>query len=65
MAPPRRFAVRLGADTAEHVDATGVDGAGPFDPSGRDRPFKDWVVLPLAVADRWEEFAPAALRRAG
>jgi hypothetical protein len=59
------LAVRLGAGTAEHSDAAGIDGAEPFDPSGRDRPFKDWVVLPLAAADRWEEFALAALRRAG
>ena len=38
-----------------------LDGAHPFDPSGRGRPMKAWVVVPVAQADAWERLAQLAL----
>jgi hypothetical protein len=43
------------------ADALRLDGAHPFDPSGRGRPMKAWVVVPLARADEWERLAQLAL----
>ena len=52
---------KLGAGTPEHTAALAVEGADLFDPSLRDRPFKDWVAVPVAHADTWSDFAAAAL----
>ena len=38
-----------------------MPGAALFDPSGKHRPFKDWVAVPLAQSDRWSSLAVAAL----
>jgi hypothetical protein len=54
-------AFRLGRDSAAHADALGLDGAHLFDPSGKDRPMKDWVSVPPAHAGRWPELAELAL----
>lgn len=59
------LAVKLGAGTAEHQRALDLPGAVLFDPSGRDRPFKDWVVVPHASNAEWSPLAQAALARAG
>jgi hypothetical protein len=56
------MAFRLGAGTAEHALALGLDGAELFDPSRTGRPMKDWVCVPVVHADRWTELAEAALR---
>jgi hypothetical protein len=56
-----QFAVRLGAGTETYVDALALEGAGPFDPSGKGRPFKDWVALPVAQASQWGRMAETAL----
>ena len=43
-------------------------GAHLFDPSGKGRPFKQWVVVPPAHAARWSGLADQALenvKRAG
>ncbi|WP_320670449.1 hypothetical protein [Patulibacter defluvii] len=50
--------VRLGADEVERRIAAGEGG--PFDPSGRGRPMKDWLVS-AAAADAWAPLAAAAL----
>jgi len=54
-------AFRLGRDNTAHADALGLDGAHLFDPSGKDRPMKDWVSVPAAHSGRWPEFAELAL----
>jgi hypothetical protein len=54
-------AFRLGRDSAGHTAALGLDGAHLFDPSGKDRPMKDWVSVPPAHSGRWTEFARLAL----
>jgi hypothetical protein len=52
-------------DAAAHARALALDGAHLFDPSGKDRPFKEWVVVPAAHAAEWESLAEHALRPAG
>jgi hypothetical protein len=49
-----------------HAAALALEGAHLFDPGGRGRPFKEWVVVPGAHAVEWPRFAEQALtRRAG
>ena len=48
-------------DQAERDDALSLEGAALFDPGERGRPFKEWVAVPAAHADRWPEFAEKAL----
>jgi hypothetical protein len=43
-----------------HTQALTLAGAHLFDPSGRDRPMKEWVVVPAAHAARWRELGRAA-----
>lgn len=45
--------------------AAKVAGAGAFDPSGRGRPMKAWVVLPSTARGSWEEYAELAYASAG
>lgn len=45
----------------DHATALALKGAARFDPSGRDRPMKEWVVVPPAHAKRWDDLARAAL----
>ena len=45
-------------------EALALEGAQLFDPSGQGKPFKQWVVVPAAHADRWESFAERALEPA-
>lgn len=52
---------RLGVGTPAHADALALAGAELFDPSGKGRPFKDWVRVPVAHAGTWPPFAHAAL----
>ena len=48
-------------DPDQRDAALALEGAELFDPGGRGRPFKEWVEVPVAHADRWPEFAEAAL----
>ena len=48
-------------DQKAHAAALGLDGAHLFDPGGRDRPFKQWVVVPAAHAAEWPRLAGQAL----
>ena len=51
-------------DPEVHARALALEGAQLFDPSGQGRPFRQWVVVPAAHADRWESFADHALEPA-
>ena len=52
-------------DPDAHARALALDGAHLFDPGGKGRPFKEWVVVPFAHEAEWESFAHNALRPAG
>ncbi|PYI65380.1 hypothetical protein CVV68_18275 [Arthrobacter livingstonensis] len=58
-------AFKLGRDSAGHAAALALPGAALFDPSGMNRPFKDWVVVPLAAAELWPSLVEAALALTG
>ncbi len=45
----------------QHAEALALMGARLFDPSGRDRPMREWVEVPVENAARWLEFARSAL----
>ncbi len=40
-----------------HQEALSLDGTQLFDPSGKNRPMKEWVQVPYDYKDRWEEWA--------
>ena len=52
-------------DPEAHARALVLDGAHLFDPSGKGQPFKEWVVIPAAHGELWNEFAEHALTPAG
>jgi hypothetical protein len=56
-----RLAFRLGDGTPAHAEALALPGAELFDPSGKNRPFKDWVAIPAAHAETWPHYAETAL----
>ena len=41
-------------------EALSLDRAQRFDPSGKNRPMKEWVQLPFDYVDEWEVYAKAA-----
>jgi hypothetical protein len=45
-----------------HSEALALSGARLFDPSGRGRPMKEWVEVPVEHASRWLELAQEAFR---
>lgn len=45
----------------EHAAALRLEGAHLFDPGGRGRPFREWVVVPAAHAAEWPRLAEQAL----
>lgn len=47
-------------DTAVRSRALAIPGAHLFDPSGRDQPFRQWVVVPPEQATEWEPLAADA-----
>ncbi|WP_245679171.1 hypothetical protein [Actinomadura hibisca] len=54
---------RLVRDTPEHAAALALPGASLFDPSGRGREVKDWVVVPHSSVDQWTDLAEVAHSR--
>lgn len=44
-----------------HEKALSLEGARLWDPSGKNKPMKEWVQLPYAHHDSWKEFAEAAV----
>lgn len=45
-----------------HTEALSLDGSQLFDPSGKNRPMKEWVQVPYDYQDKWKEFASAAMK---
>jgi hypothetical protein len=60
-----QLAVKLGAGSAAHEAALDLDGASLFDPSGKGRPFKDWVAIPFTESQQWARLAEAGLDALG
>jgi hypothetical protein len=54
------IAFKLGPDL--HGEALGLKGAQLFDPSGKGRPMKEWVQVPVDHAGRWPALARGASR---
>jgi hypothetical protein len=48
-------------DPIAHGEALKLSGSHLFDPSGKGRPFKEWVVIPAEHAAEWPGFAERAL----
>ena len=48
-------------DPTTREQALALEGAHLFDPGGRGRPMKEWVLVPPAHAARWSKLAAAAL----
>jgi hypothetical protein len=48
-------------DERVRARALALPGAHLFDPSGRGQPFREWVVVPAAHLDEWDELAYDAL----
>jgi hypothetical protein len=47
-------------DGPAHAEALALDGAEPWDPSGKGRPMRAWVRIPADHAERWPDIAEAA-----
>jgi len=45
---------------AFHQEALSLDGSELFDPSGKNRPMKEWVQVPFHYKDQWALFAEKA-----
>jgi hypothetical protein len=56
-----RLAVKLGAGSPVYAEALALPDGELFDPSGKGRPFKDWVAIAAAQADEWPHYAEAGL----
>jgi hypothetical protein len=54
---------KLTADA--HMRALALKGAHLFDPSGRDRPMKEWVQVPSKYSDQWLDLAQEAWQYVG
>ena len=44
-----------------HNEAMAFDGSQLFDPSGKNRPMKEWVQVPFDYEDSWKQFANASM----
>lgn len=44
-----------------HSDALSLDGSQLFDPSGKKRPMKEWVQIPVDYQKKWKKFAEEAM----
>lgn len=53
------FKLKLNSDP--HRDALSLDGSQLFDPSGKNRPMKEWIQVPYSYSEKWQEYALSAL----
>ncbi|CAN5316653.1 hypothetical protein BH09BAC3_BH09BAC3_11570 [soil metagenome] len=44
-----------------HEEALQLKGARRFDPSGKNRPMKEWIQVPYSNKAKWPELAKAAI----
>lgn len=44
-----------------HLKALSLKGSQLFDPSGKNRPMKEWVQVPFEYSEQWSTFAKAAM----
>lgn len=51
---------KLGVTRVQEIFATHLEAV-PFDPSGKGRPFKDWVQVPEGIDTDWHALAREAL----
>jgi hypothetical protein len=49
----------------DHAAALGLKGSVLFDPSGKGRAMREWVVVTAVHKERWPDFAAAALAYVG
>lgn len=49
-------------DPEAHARALALEAAHLFDPGGKGRPFKEWVVVPFAHEAKWKSLAQDALQ---
>ena len=54
------IALKLAGD--DHQTALALEGARLWDPSGKQRPMKEWVQIPFACAEAWPDLAVQALK---
>lgn len=45
-----------------HTEALSLDGSQLFDPSGKNRPMKEWIQVPYDYSDKWSEYAKSAMQ---
>ncbi len=46
----------------DHEKALGLNASKLFDPSGKNRPMKEWVQVSFENKEKWEEFTMAAMQ---
>ena len=45
-----------------HSEALSLDGSKLFDPSGKNRPMKEWIQVPFDYTESWNEYAKYAMQ---
>ena len=45
-----------------HSEALSLDGSQLFDPSGKERPMKEWIQVPYDYNSEWKAYAAAAMK---
>ena len=58
------LAVRLGRTDPVYDIALALPGSKLWDPTRRERPFRDWVLVSGTESERWAELAGVAVLRA-
>lgn len=53
---------KLKQNSDSHSDALSLDGSKLFDPSGKNRPMKEWVQVPFDYSKIWIAYANSAMK---